>query len=285
MPSIKIQRVDFSASDWLGGTSMLSLQECGLYIKICALIYVAGGPVTKADVRKIVSCRYQTFSSLLLSLIEKGKVTFEDGLIDQRRCERELARARRRLAAHVDNSAISVDNFEPVDNSRFPSVDETATKVSRLEPEVLKETNEVADPYARAKGETKEREDFKNLEGDLGRSAPARVRAHQGAGVDDMVEQVTAALRGHAPKAGIRDPIGYRASVKENKFRHLMRKVNDWVGCHLDGDARLAGWELVATATADGVHGRSDLPPATRKALDGLIAMYRATEQLDEAAE
>jgi uncharacterized protein YdaU (DUF1376 family) len=282
MPRVKIQRIDFSASDWLGGTSMLSLQECGLYIRICALIYVAGGPVTKADVRKIAGCRYETLNSVLLRLVEKGKVTFQDGVIDQPRCERELAKARRRIE---EARRLPVDNSDPGASLSNGSVQKPAQNRTETQPELLNENIETADPYARAKVYQREREDFKNLEGDLGRSAPARVRAHQGAGIDDMVEQVTAALRGHAPKDGIRDPIAYRATVKENKYRLLMRKVNDWVGCHLDGDARLAGWELVATATADGVHGRTDLPPATRKALDGLIAMYRSTEQLDEAAD
>jgi uncharacterized protein YdaU (DUF1376 family) len=262
MPGIKVQRVDFSASDWLGGTSTLSLQECGLYIKICALIYVAGGPVTKADVRKIVSCRYQTLSSLLLRLVEKGKITFEAGLIDQKRCERELARARRR----IERSS------------------ESATTVAEMEPDVFSDNKEVVESHARAKGNQREREDSKNLKGDLGRCAPARVRAHEGS-VDEMVAQVTATLCGHVPKAGIRDPVAYRAAVKENKYRHLMRQVNNWVGCHLDGAARLAGWELMAIATAEGVHGRDDLAPAVRKAIDRLIAMYRVTQPLAEAAE
>ena len=273
---LKVQRVDFSASDWLGGTSSLSLQECGLYIKICALIYTAGGPVSKADVRNIVpSVRYETFNSLLLRLVEKGKVSFENGLIDQARCERELARARRRMAA----------------TSR--TGDETESKpdstVSAREPDVSNEINAVTHSLTRVKGATQEPtiKDFKNLEGNLGRCAPsepAPPTEAEKAQADAMVEQTVATLKGEAPK-GIRDPAAYKATVAENKFKNLVRAVNAWVGVHLDGNARTAAWEALAAAAAEGVRSRSDLTRDIRKAFDALVTMYRATEPETEAAD
>ena len=88
---------------------------------------------------------------------------------------------------------------------------------------------------------------------------------------------------GPTQRSGIRDPVAYKAAVKTSKFRNLVRRVNGWVGCHLDGDARLEAWEVLADAEAAG--NRMDMSRDQRQALDRLIAMYRTTEQLDEAAE
>jgi len=145
---IKVQRVDFSASDWLGGTATLSLQESGLYITICALIYVAGGPVSKADVRKVVaSVRTETFNSILLRLIEKGKISFENGLIDQARCERELAKARRRIASRSRTGVES--DPDPQSDPETESASQSDTKAPDWEPLVLNEINGVNDPLTR----------------------------------------------------------------------------------------------------------------------------------------
>ncbi len=272
---LKVQRVDFSASDWLGGTSTLSLQECGLYIKICALIYTAGGPVSKADVRNIVpSVRYETFNSLLLRLVEKGKISFENGLIDQARCERELARARRRMAA----SSRTGDETESKPDST----------VSAREPSLSNEINEVNHPITRVKGATQEptTKDFKNLEGDLGRCAPSEPALPSEADkaeVDAMVEQTVATLRGEAPK-GVRDPAAYQAAVKQNKFKNLVTSLNAWVGTGLDGSsARMAAWEVLAAAESAG--SRSELAAAMRKQFDKLVEMFRAGEPVTEAAD
>jgi len=102
---VNIPHVDFFPSDWLVGTSDLSLEERGLYITACALIYCRRGPVTREHLRNQCPVHKRVFNRLLESLKALGKLTERDGLIDQSRCQRELNRARNRIESARSNGA------------------------------------------------------------------------------------------------------------------------------------------------------------------------------------
>lgn len=117
---------------------------------------------------------------------------------------------------------------------------------------------------------------IKNLSGNLGRFAPcARDPAAEPdkATVDETVGRAVAALKGEVSK-GIRDQEAYQAAVKENKFRQLVASINAWVGHGLDGQERMAAWELLADVEKAGE--RAHMTAKTRKAFDRLVALSRA---------
>lgn len=284
----KIQRIDFSASDWLGGTAALSFAERGLYITICALIYVAGGPITKADLRKANPGRTDTFNALLLRLVDAGKISLRDGIIDQVRCERELARARHRidkLSPGISTEPGSAGQNDGSDS--FPAGFESDSS-----PHVSNKINEVRDPL-RARnlpGVTKEKEDFIKPEDSAGRSAPAREGAQddvrppteqEKAEIAELVEQTRSALAGEAPKA-IRDPVAYRAAVAENKFRGAYTSVNR-AAARLDGTEREEAWRVAAAAEIAG--SWAAMMPADRKLLRQLWQWAKCLgNELEQAA-
>jgi hypothetical protein len=157
-------------------------------------------------------------------------------------------------------------------------------------------------PRPRPKGEAKEEEESKILEGDRGVASltsepappattaadpPCSAEATQGgptpehiAYVDAAVERATAALRGDVPK-GIRDPAPYGAAIKDAKFNNLVKAVNAWVGTGLDGEALWAAWEVLAAA--EKAETREAMTPAGRKHLNKIVEMYRASSAGMEA--
>lgn len=252
----------------------LSLAERGLYITACAMIYEAGGPIRKADLRIAAGGRSDSFGLHLLKLVDKGKLQLQDGMIDQVRCEREIARATRRVATKMTKRSKSVAN---------PSV---------LSSSALNENNDITVAYARAKDyqankeeESKPKpsesvaareEDSKSESGlwvatlPLGQPEPAPEAIAE---VGALVEHATATLNGRLPK-GVRDAVAYQVAVKENKFINLVKKLNAWVGTGLDGGARFAAWEVLAAAERAGA--RNGMSRAARRNLDKIDEMYKA---------
>lgn len=278
----KIQRIDFSASDWLGGTIALSLAERGLYITICALIYVAGGPIGKEDLRKATpSGRPETFNRLLLRLVDAGKITLRDGIIGQIRCEREIDRARLRIDKLSPGISTRPTGCQPKRQIGLKAV----TNESDSSPHVLNETKPLVDPL-RARtlpGETKgKKEELKTSEGSSRRSAPARECAQvpppteaDKAAVAEMVKRVTETSVGNVAK-GIRDPAIYAAAIADRKFGNVLATVNSYASTKLEGNARLEAWEAVAIAQ---IAGSWAAMPRDAKAL------LRRLQKLADAAE
>ena len=101
MPSIKVRRIDFYASDWLEGTIALTHVERSVYITICASIYAIGGPVELEHVHKF--CPGHGFKRAVEGLVRKRKVTLTGTEVDSQRCASELARARQRTDSALAN--------------------------------------------------------------------------------------------------------------------------------------------------------------------------------------
>jgi uncharacterized protein YdaU (DUF1376 family) len=90
---MKSRHINFYPDEWLAGTVGLSLEEEGLYIRICALIYSQGGPIRPALLLGRGQHR-KTLERLLQKLLEKQKVSENfDGKINQKRCIIELKNA------------------------------------------------------------------------------------------------------------------------------------------------------------------------------------------------
>ena len=107
MTKRKPRRADFYADDWLSGTMDLSIDEEGAYIRVCALIYSKGRPIPDNDRWLAGMCRVSTrrWRKLRHGLLDKGKITIENGLIHQQRCEFELNRMAERSQKQAENVA------------------------------------------------------------------------------------------------------------------------------------------------------------------------------------
>ena len=69
---MKARRIDFSPGDWIGGTLELTLEEEGLYIRICALIWSRGARITD-DLLKAASHEHgNKINAVLRRLVEHG---------------------------------------------------------------------------------------------------------------------------------------------------------------------------------------------------------------------
>lgn len=225
---MKVRRVDFSSGDWLGGTVGLSLEERGFYITACALIYAAESAIERNIFRRAcpADMSLRTFNRLLKRLVSLGKLTVEDNLVDNRRCEKEIARARRRMGI-------------------VPS-EKKALTPPKLGVQVgvgLAKNNDL-DPSLQ--GTTKLPLKDKSFKEGLGRFAPLKVR--------DLQARETA--------------------IAGNKFRALVRSINQWVGEYLSGDAQWRAWEVLAAAESAG--SRAALARRELKEFDTLDRMKRA---------
>ena len=106
-PPVKFRRVNWYPDDWLSGTTELSIEEEGAYGRICNLIYSKGCPIPDNDRWLAGSCRVSTrkWRTLRQSLIDKGKITINDGIIHQERCEKELEKAAKRARKQAESGA------------------------------------------------------------------------------------------------------------------------------------------------------------------------------------
>lgn len=100
---VKIHTVDFHADEWIAGTIELSLEEEGLYIHICALIYSRGGPIQVGVLKNRV--HGNKLRALLSRLEAAGKIIRNGSEIDQKRARKELETAEKRVRKLRENGA------------------------------------------------------------------------------------------------------------------------------------------------------------------------------------
>ena len=106
-PRRTFRRTDFYPDDWIAGTGELSLEQEGAYIRICALIYSRNRPIPDNDRWLAGMCRVslRKWRTLRQQLLDIGKITVQDGLIHQKRCQFELEKAAERARKCAENGA------------------------------------------------------------------------------------------------------------------------------------------------------------------------------------
>lgn len=98
--STKARRFDLYPDEFIVGTLDLTLEERGLYMTICCLLYSRGKPIERnhADLAKKCGCSARLLATVLQRLLDKRKLYLTaDGLISNERCEQEIARAAKRI--------------------------------------------------------------------------------------------------------------------------------------------------------------------------------------------
>ncbi len=96
-------RVDVYFEDFLAGMFDLSLEERGAYWTFCCLLWKHKGrlPANEAMLARWCGCSARLLRSVRDALIEKGKITVEDGFIRQFRAETEWNASVSRLESAV----------------------------------------------------------------------------------------------------------------------------------------------------------------------------------------
>lgn len=244
---MKVRRVDFYPDDWIAGTGDLSLDQRGLYVTACALIYSRGGPITRDHLRKQCPGHLRRFNAALAALVMLRKLVEEDGQIDQKRCERELEHAQKRVV--------------------------TARKNGSMGGRPRRNTNDLAEPdgsfstRARVEKPSPPSKERKELEVDLGRSAPPGRDAPSEADIAHVDRIVAETVRSGMLR---RNGYGENGISKRDAWLNNLAK---FVGQALDADARMIAWEAIEIARNAG--SREATPRHVRRAVDDIDKLYR----------
>lgn len=99
----RIFRVDLYPHEFLSLTAHMTVEQRGLFITVCCLIYAHRGPIKNdpAWIGRMANCSTRMAGTLIGQLCEQGDLIIEGGLIRQKRSEKELAKKR----AHLDGSS------------------------------------------------------------------------------------------------------------------------------------------------------------------------------------
>ena len=107
---MKIRHVDWYAADWLEGTAELCISDRGVYVTIVNLIYARGGPIKEELLKRCCIDHGNAINASLARLEALGKIVRNGQEIDQKRCEKELERSRKRVGKRLENLASSKEN-------------------------------------------------------------------------------------------------------------------------------------------------------------------------------
>ena len=99
----RVFRVDFYPHDWLTQTSRMTLEQRGVFIQICAMIYANKGAIENdpAWIGNLANCSPRLARSIINQLVADGSLQFQGSKISQKRCENVLKTKR----THFENSA------------------------------------------------------------------------------------------------------------------------------------------------------------------------------------
>ena len=99
----RLFRIDFYPQEWIVQTGRLNLEQRGLYIQICALIYANRGPIDNdpAWIARSSGCSPRLARSVISQLVGMDFLQFRGSKVTQKRCERELNLKR----THLENSS------------------------------------------------------------------------------------------------------------------------------------------------------------------------------------
>ena len=286
-----MRRVDLWPDDWLAGIGNLSLAARGVYLTACLLIYSRGGPIGRDHLRRMCPSKSRGFIPALDELLGAGKLLPLDGdLLDQRRCEIEIERAKGRIAASQAGAAkrwAADDGAVPLNG---PLMDAKRSLNGQLAAGKL---NEIIDRPDASLAESKSNSViFKNLNSYLGSAcAPAREEPPEPTDADKThVDRIVADMLDvlKLPPSGLRNGVhnadAYREAIGATKRDQWLNNLAEFVGEAYDGvPERMAAWEAIEQARAAG--SRAATPPDVRRALDKLSQLREAHVAQGEAAE
>jgi uncharacterized protein YdaU (DUF1376 family) len=109
MAGVKIRRVDLYSDDALTGTTELSDDEMGVYVRVWLLMYATGGPITEEKLRSVCKSHGRRFKNILNRLATLGKVQMIMGekgpQISCKRVIKEIQRSCERLIKASQNGS------------------------------------------------------------------------------------------------------------------------------------------------------------------------------------
>jgi len=273
--AIKVRRIDFSPDEWIAGTLGLSVEEEGLYIKICALIWSTGGRITTEHLKRCTATHGNKVNTLLHRLEVVGKIVRKGSEIGQKRAENELENAQKRARNWRENGAKGgrpngLDKPNGSCSTRAPANHQPSTgkeegfSPKELNPVFLTASDAPPPPLP--------------SQGDGGADAllaPTTKVALEPTAIDPALlayglakfDDCLAILKGKQ-FAFDSDAGTPAANPRILEFRARLARINTVVGERMRGNERSRAWDIIGQADAIGDPER--IPPDMLAALDSL---------------
>ena len=129
----RVFRIDFYPQDWIVQTGHMTLEQRGIFIQICSLIYANRGPIQNdaAWIGRAANCSPRMARSLIEQLVDNGDIKIQDAKITQKRCESELNKKRTSLELSAKGGRNKAENERDCnENNRLTSSDNVLSLVS-----------------------------------------------------------------------------------------------------------------------------------------------------------
>jgi uncharacterized protein YdaU (DUF1376 family) len=252
---MKIRRFDLYPDDMIAGMAELTNDERGVFVTAIAAIYSHGGPITCDHLRRLCPGHARTHQRIVDRLLELHKLWLtEDGKLTQKRCEKEIKNACKRVETLQENGRKGGHGSRKNNGLAEPT----------------------GSPRARAReGVTKTTTTFKKEIGDdeLGRCAPSDAT--------DVTELVAEAKR-VLNRRTIRDPQAYGTAVAHSIYTGWLKRLSNYVMSDFNEKTSTPRLEAIDEAFKAG--SREATPPAVRKVLDDVDAEMKRCERLGRGA-
>ena len=148
MAGIKIRRVDLYSDDALTGTTELTDDEMGVYVRVWLLMYATGAPITIEKLRSVCKSHGTRFKSIIGRLETLGKVMINGQRITCKRCEKEIQRALNRLTKASQNGSKGGRHKDLAKAAGFDQ--DNPTSLSSLQQPTKKDSEAIASGVAGA---------------------------------------------------------------------------------------------------------------------------------------
>ena len=261
---MKLRRFDLYPDDMIAGMIELTNDERGVFATAIVAIYSHAAPITFDHLRRLCPGHARTHQRIVARLVELNKLCVtEDGKLTQKRCEKEIKNACKRLETLQENGR-------------------KGGRGSRNNNDIAKPTGS---PRARAReGVAKTTTTFKKEIGDdgLGRSAPpgSPISEDEIKAVGELVSQATRVLG--QPKKIIRDPEAYGEAIEQSVWNAWLNRLSRYVMSEFDAQVSMPKLEAIEQARAAGSRRVTD--PAVRKILNEIAREIAARERGGRAA-
>jgi len=254
--AIKVRRIDFSPDEWIAGTQELTLEEEGLYIRICALIWSRGERITYDLLKRSCNAHGNKLNALIHRLEAAGKIVRNGSEIGQKRAENELENAQKRLGKWLEKGR----EFR---NRKGLASQPLATRVaSRAEPSTSKEEGfspKALNPVFLTAGDATPPPLPSRGDGDAAALPAATTKAEADpptvfedpALKADAVAALDRCLDAIRGKLGVLEADAASPPPPDPRlvaFRMRLQRLNALAGERLTGNMRLHAWEIIGRA-------------------------------------
>jgi uncharacterized protein YdaU (DUF1376 family) len=220
--------VKWYASNWIAGTRGMSLVEIGLYDTILNMIYDDGAPVRDDIVwlGRIVGERPTTVDKILNRLVVLEKLMRVDGVISNKRAEREIETRTKVFEKWTKNFSITK-----------PSVSEKSKEINKTAPQAGDQSEDQVDRRTRTRTRISKKDSYE----ERGAAQPRPPSAATPARRIDPNRQISNSNIVFAKSRGLKDR---EIKIEWEKFVRYYRGLSGTRATSPDWDAMWESWVL-----------------------------------------